>query len=242
MEDSWVVGGRCADPGFFLCHFSHFRCLLANKGPIWRRFALRSDCAWLRYTIGLQQPSKLKFSAPSNATAEKIGRVLSQKVPIGKASRWLHLPMAEASISWPCTKMSILRVVTSPMRSISDKKKRWFPSWRAFSPYTIQPIIWVIYPHPKKKLQSCLHRVTHHPCHCECCINMHKCMISVEACCILSNVRTRRTHPGGISKIRYLRRPHASIPKTWQHPKSCSEAIFRALVDHRFPQGGAPVR
>ena len=32
-------------------------------------------------------------------------------------------------------------------------------------------------------------------------------------------------NPGGISKIRYLRRPHASIPKTWQHPKSCSEAI-----------------
>ena len=137
--------------------------------------------------------------------------------------------------------MSILRVVTSPMRSISDKKTMISELKSFLSIY--YPAYHLSYlSSPKKKLQSCLHRVTHHPCHCECCINMHKCMISVEACCILSNVRTRRTHPGGISKIRYLRRPHASIPKTWQHPKSCSEAIFRALVDHRFPQGGAPVR
>ena len=137
--------------------------------------------------------------------------------------------------------MSILRVVTSPMRSISDKKNDDFRA-EELSLHILSSLSSELSILTQKKLQSCLHRVTHHPCHCECCINMHKCMISVEACCILSNVRTRRTHPGGISKIRYLRRPHASIPKTWQHPKSCSEAIFRALVDHRFPQGGAPVR
>jgi hypothetical protein len=91
-------------------------------------------------------------------------------VPIGKASRWLHLPMAEASISWPCTKMSILRVVTSPMRSISDKKNFDFRA-EELSLHILSSLSSELSILTQKKLQSCLHRVTHHPCHCVCCIN-----------------------------------------------------------------------